>query len=102
MLKGWIDRVWTVGVAYELKPGAKRITGLLRNIKRVTVITSHGSPKVMNMVQGEPGKRVALRGIRVLCNPLARGRWIAFYRNDKADASDHRAFLARVEREMAR
>jgi NAD(P)H dehydrogenase (quinone) len=102
MLKGWIDRVWTVGVAYDLPPGAKRIRGLLGNIKRVTVITSHGSSKVMNAFQGEPGKRVALRGIRLLCNPLGRGRWIAMYGNDKCGPSDRTAFLARVSREMAR
>jgi NAD(P)H dehydrogenase (quinone) len=102
MLKGWIDRVWTVGVAYELPPGANRIRGLLGNIKRITVITSHGSSKMLNAVQGEPGKRVALRGLRVLCGPFTRGRWIAFYGNDHADASDRTAFLARVEREMAR
>lgn len=96
MLKGWIDRVWAVGVAYDLPPGARTIHGLLRDIARITVVTTHGSPKRVNALQGEPGKRVALRGLRVLCGLTTRGRWIAFYGNDAADAAARRAFLARV------
>jgi NAD(P)H dehydrogenase (quinone) len=96
MLKGWIERVWTVGVAYELPEGASRIRGLLRNIKQITVVTTHGSSKLLNAVQGEPGKRVALRGLRVLCGPTTRGRWIAFYGNDTCVSTDRAEFLRRV------
>jgi putative NADPH-quinone reductase len=102
MLKGWIERVWSVGVAYDLPEGATRIRGLLRNIRRITVITSHGSTKFLNSVQGEPGKRVALRGLRVLCGVTTRGRWIAFYGNDVATAEDRTRFLARVGADLSR
>ncbi len=101
MLKGWIDRVWAVGVAYDLPPGARTIHGLLRNIARITVVTTHGSGKRMNVLQGEPGKRVALRGLRVLCGITTRGRWIAFYGNDRAGDAERRAFLARVRRQLS-
>lgn len=102
MLKGWFDRVWVEGVAYTLPAGADRIRPLLRHIRRITVVTSHGSPKWLNAVQGEPGKRVLLRGLRSLCHPLARSRWLAMYGMDRATDDERREFLARLERRLVR
>jgi NAD(P)H dehydrogenase (quinone) len=102
MLKGWFDRVWVDGVAYRLptKPGL--IVPALRNIRSLTVVATHGSGKFMNSLQGEPGKRVALRGLRSLCAHLCRTRWIAFYGNDRADNTARTSFLARVSTEIAK
>ena len=102
MLKGWFDRVWVDGVAYRLptKPGL--LKPALRNIRSLTVVTTHGSGKFMNAVQGEPGKRVALRGLRSLCARLCRTHWIAFYGNDRADDTARKSFLARVSTEIAK
>ncbi len=102
MLKGWFDRVWVDGVAYRLptKPGLL-IAGL-RNVRSLTVVTTHGSGKFMNALQGEPGKRVALRGLRSLCARRCRTRWIAFYGNDRSDDTARKSFLARVTTEIAK
>jgi NAD(P)H dehydrogenase (quinone) len=102
MLKGWFDRVWVDGVAYHLptKPGL--LIPALRNLRSLTVVTTHGSGKFMNALQGEPGKRVALRGLRSLCARLCRTRWIAFYGNDRADNTARTSFLARVSTEIAK
>jgi putative NADPH-quinone reductase len=101
MLKGWIDRVWVEGVAYTLPPGADRIRPLLRNLRRLVVVTTHGSPKRVNVLQGEPGKRVVLRQLRALCRRRGRGRWIALYGVDQADEARRRAFLDRVEHRLS-
>ncbi|MEQ1873235.1 MAG: NAD(P)H-dependent oxidoreductase [Ilumatobacteraceae bacterium] len=98
MLKGWIDRVWVAGVAYELPPGANRIRPLLGNIRRLAVFTTHGSSKWINALQGEGGKRVINRALRVLCNRRARTSWIAFYGIDRASDNDRERFLGRAER----
>jgi len=100
MLKGWIDRVWVAGVAYELPPGAIRIRPLLRNIRRLVVVTTHGSSKLINVAQGESGKRVVTRALRVLCHRRARTKWIAFYGIDRASDSDRSQFLDRVEHSL--
>ena len=102
ILKGWFDRVWVEGVAYRLPAGGGHLRPKLRNIRRIVVITSHGSGKLTNMVTGEPGKRVILRGLRTLCHPLTRTRWIAFYGNDTAEPADRSAFLDRVASSMAK
>jgi len=88
MLKGWIDRVFTLGVP-------------LRNIRRLVVVTTHGSSKSVNAIGGEPGKRMIFRTLRVLCHPLARPRWIALYGIDRASDADCAAFLERVERRLS-
>ncbi len=102
MLKGWIDRVWLSGVVYALPPGSTRIRPLLHNVRRLVVVTTHGSSKLINAVQGEGGKRVVFRGLRVLCHPLARSKWLALYGTDRSTPRRRAAFLARVERAMRR
>lgn len=98
MLKGWIDRVWVAGVAYELPPGGNRIRPLLKNIRRLVVVTTHGSSKWINALQGEGGKRVISRALRVLCHSRARTSWIALYGIDRASDRDRSGFLDRAER----
>jgi NAD(P)H dehydrogenase (quinone) len=101
MLKGWLDRVWVEHVAFHRAPGRDRIRAGLQHIRRLTVITTYGSPRWVNAVEGEPGKRLVRRWLRVLCHPLARSRWIALYSMDHSDDATRSAFLARVERELA-
>ena len=100
MLKGWIDRVLVAGVAYDLPPDTNRIRPRLRNIRRLVVVTSHGSSKWINALQGEGGKRVVSRALRVLCSRRARTTWIALYGIDRATDSDRSRFLDRVERKL--
>jgi putative NADPH-quinone reductase len=102
MLKGWIDRVWVQGVAWQLPAGARRVQPLLRNVRRITVVTSHGSSKFVNALEGECGKRIATRSLRVVCSRLCRTRWIAFYGIDRASDVQRSAFLRRVTRRLSR
>lgn len=100
MLKGWIDRVWVAGVAYDLPPGANRIRPRLHNLRRLVAITTHGSTKFVNALEGEGGKRILTRSLRVLCSKRARTKWIALYNIDRSTDAERAAYLARVEREM--
>lgn len=102
IMKGWIDRVWTSGVAWELPEGANRLRPLLGNITRLVVITSHGSPKRINMLQGEAGKRIALRSIRVLCNWRCRTSWWALYGVDTASPATTARFVQGVRQRASR
>jgi putative NADPH-quinone reductase len=100
MLKGWIDRVWVAGVAYELPEGANRIRPRLHNIRRIVAITTHGSTKFVNALEGEGGKRIVTRSLRVLCSKRARTTWIALYNIDRSTDARRAAHLARVEQAM--
>ena len=96
MLKGWIDRVWVRDVAFDLPSESNRIHAQLRNVRRLTVVTTHGSSKLVNALQGEAGKRMVTRTLRAVCHPLARTRWVALYGVDTASAQRRAAFLDRV------
>lgn len=100
MLKGWIDRVWVRGIAYDLNDDSSVIQPRLQHIKQVVAITTHGSTKMINAIQGECGKRVITRSLRVLCNRWARARWVAMYGLDHAGPRRRERFLERVDRVM--
>ena len=102
ILKGWFDRVWAEGVAYHRPPGAKRARGTLRQIHTLAVVTTHGSPRWINAIQGETGRRRIFRSLRVLCHPRARNHWIAMYGMDSASETERTAFMGRVEARIAK
>lgn len=96
MLKGWMDRVLASGVAWDLPAGANRLRPRLRNVRRIVTVTTHGSSKLVNALEGEAGKRTASRSLRVLCHPRCRTSWWAFYGCDRADDEQRTAFADRV------
>jgi putative NADPH-quinone reductase len=101
-LTGWLDRVFGNGVAWSFPPGARRPQPLLGNIGRVVGVTTHGSSKLINAVQGEPGKRVLSRAVRGMCRGLrTRFTWLAMYGVDRSTRAERQAFLDRVERQLA-
>ena len=102
MLKGWIDRTWMNEVAWFLPVGANTIRPRLTNIRRLVAVTTHGSSKVVNALQGEPGKRTISRSIRLMCNRWCRARWIALYSLDKSKLEDRQKHLATIGQRVAR
>jgi NAD(P)H dehydrogenase (quinone) len=102
ILKGWVDRVWVAGVAWELPEGADRIRPRLGNIRRIVVITSHGSSKLVNAAEGESGKRTVTRSMRSMCSWRTRTTWCAIYGLDTSTVEQRNAFLDRVDRVTAR
>jgi NAD(P)H dehydrogenase (quinone) len=55
----------------------------------------------VDMLEGEAGKRLVRRWLRVLCHPLVRCRWIALYDMDRTTDSARTAFLDRVEKALS-
>jgi NAD(P)H dehydrogenase (quinone) len=98
ILKGYIDRVWVPGVAFELAGGQPR--PLLRNIVRFSVVTTYGTPWWINKLMGDPGRCVFMRGIRHLFSRNVRTLWLAKHGMDFADYASRQRFLRKVEREM--
>ena len=44
MLKGWVDRVWGPGIAFDYDPKDNHLEPALSNIKLFGVVTTYGSP----------------------------------------------------------
>jgi len=102
MLKGWIDRVWVAGVAWKMEDADATPTPLLRDVRRIVVVTTHGSSKLINAMEGESGKRTVTRSIRAMCSRRTRTTWCALYGIDTTDEAKRVAFLDRVERTLTR
>ena len=95
MLKGWLDRVWLPGVAFALGgPGGLR--PLLTNIRRITIVTTYGSPRWLLWLVGWPDWRLFRRGIRTLCARRCRLEWLALTRIDSCTAGERQRFAATV------
>jgi putative NADPH-quinone reductase len=102
ILKGWFDRVLMNGVAWVLPEGAARIRPLLTNVKQLMVVTTHGSSKFVNALEGESGKRTAFRSVRLMLNRRVRCEWIAMYGVDNATVKQREKFSAHVHRRIRR
>ena len=72
ILKGWIDRILMNEVAWVLPEGAARIKPLLTQIRRIVVVTTHGSSKLVNALEGESGKRTMFRSCLLYTSPSPR------------------------------
>jgi putative NADPH-quinone reductase len=102
ILKGWFDRVLMNGVAWVLPDGAARIRPLLTNVRRLVVVTTHGSSKFVNALEGESGKRTVFRSVRLMLHRRVRCEWIAMYGVDNATLSQREKFSSHVRRRIHR
>ena len=69
MLKGYFDRVWAPGVAFEhdlaQAGGSSRC---LTNIRLFGVVTTYGSPWwLARFIAGDPGRKVLMRALKPMC-----------------------------------
>ena len=102
MLKGWFDRVWLPGVAFDLDSKRGISAHALSGVRRLMVVTTYGAPRwFIRLWMGDPGRKVVLRGLRVLLAPKCRAAWAALYRMDVATADQRRRFLDQVGRKLA-
>lgn len=102
IMKGWIDRVFMNEVAWVLPEGEARIKPLLTNVRHLVVVTTHGASKIVNAIQGESGKRIALRSIRLMFHPRVRTKWIAVYKLDQLSGGHREKKLEKVIRRFRR
>jgi NAD(P)H dehydrogenase (quinone) len=102
MLKGWLDRVWVPHATFEMPRPLKPIGRVLTNIRLVAAVSTLGSPWWWWKVgMGEPGRRMLIRGLSVLCAPGCKTFWMGLHEMDTAGDAKRAAFLARVEKRMA-
>jgi len=103
MLKGYFDRVWLPGVAFDVAPDGAVLSGRLKNIKRIIVVTTYGgSWWTVRILLGDPARKVVARGLRPLCARDCRVDWLARYNMDNATPKQLRRFLEIVRRNIAR
>ncbi len=103
ILKGFFDRVFAPGVAFEHDPAGGRIIPRLTNIKLFWTLTSTGSPWwVVYLYMGNPVQRLLKRGIAAFCSKGLDFRMVSLYDMDRATDARRKRHLERVRKLLSR
>lgn len=98
ILKGWLDRVFLPGVAFELTDHGP-VWGKLTRIRLWVTITTAGASPLQTLALLDP-VRVHMRAMRIAVARQARPVLLRLYRMDSVTAEERAAFLARVRERM--
>jgi NAD(P)H dehydrogenase (quinone) len=101
MLKGYFDRLFLPGVAFDLSDPAD-VRPLLRGIRRLTGIVTYGRPRLAAWYMGDPPRKLVTRYLRWFVSPSAEVRYHALYRLNTAPDAARGAFLEQVGHRMER
>ena len=97
ILKGWLERVWLPGIAFDIAPEKKNIpVGKLKNIIKFCVVTTSGSPKWWLWFIGNPGKSMLFKGYKILFNRSCKFKWLQLHDMNHANSYDREKFLNQV------
>lgn len=97
MLKGYFDRVWLPGVAFDVGSDGHIGTDRLRHIRRIVVVTTYGSPWwLIRLFMGDPARKFISRGLRRICGRGCRITWYVKYGMDSATPDELNTFLIKV------
>jgi len=103
ILKGFFDRVFAPGIAFDHEQAGGRIIPRLTNIKLFWALTTTGSPWwVVKLYMGDPVRRLLKRGIAAFCSRDVQFRMISLHDMDRATSKQRTAHLAKIEKAIAR
>lgn len=101
VLKGWFDRVWAPGVAYDHASDLGQIRPLLDHLGRVLAVTSLGAPWwVDRLVMWQPVKRILSTALIGTCAPRCRFEMLSIYKAEKLATTEVEAFSARIRKRL--
>ena len=101
MLKGFFDRLFMPGVAFDISDPAK-VAPLLGNIKKIAGIVTYGRPRLTAFYMGDPPRKIVTRYLKWFAARGARVDYHALYHLNVATLEQRRGFIARVGAAMAR
>ena len=102
ILKGYFDRVWVPGVAFDLKPAGGVLRRRLDHIHLMAIVTTYGSPWwFIKLYMRDPGKAVLMRGIGRLLRLGAKRLYLAQYGMDQSTSESRTRFIDKVERTLS-
>ncbi|SHL73359.1 NAD(P)H-dependent oxidoreductase [Rhodanobacter sp. OK091] len=103
ILKGWFDRVWAPGVAYDHATDLGPIRPRLRHLKRALAVTSLGSPWwVDRLVLWQPVKRVLKAALLGTCAPACRFEMLSLYQAERLTQPQVQQFCSRIEHALSK
>jgi NAD(P)H dehydrogenase (quinone) len=103
MLKGWFDRVWAPGVAYDHASDLGSIKARLNNLRHTLAITTLGSPWWVDwFVLRLPIRRQLRYALLGTCAPQSSFRMLSLYKSEKLNSTTVQGFQEQIERAINR
>lgn len=102
MLKGWLERILVVGVAFRFHERTGKVRPGLTDLRHIVGISTYGSPRAYVAAVNDNGRRIINRALRMSCGARTRRTWLGLYAIDTSSAAQRAEFLRRVEMRMAR
>ena len=101
MLKGWVDRVFSPGIAFDHAKDLGTIRPLLYKLRHVVAITTLGSPWwVDRLVMRRPVRRILKWGLFKACAPKARFAMLSFYAAEESPVARVERFAGTIRRQL--
>lgn len=102
LMKGFIDRVFAPGVAFDHADNFGPIRPRLGNLRQAVVVTTLGSPWwVDRLLMRRPVRWMLRWGVFKTCAPQAAFRYLPFYAAEKPEPARVEAFAARIKAALA-
>jgi len=99
MLKGWFDRVWCPGVAYNHASDLGAIKPLLDNLENVLVITTLGSPWwVDRLIMRQPVKKVIKTALLGTCAKNSKLKFLSLYKSEELNNQKVLTFKHKIDK----
>ncbi len=104
LMKGWFDRVWAPGIAFDHPSGpGGRIAPRLDGLRHCLAVTTLGSPWWFDrFVMRRPLRRILRTGLIGTCAPSARFDMLSLYGVMALDQPRLDRFLARIDAAVQR
>ncbi|MEW8027894.1 MAG: NAD(P)H-dependent oxidoreductase [Candidatus Thiodiazotropha sp.] len=97
MLKGWFDRVWGPGIAYDHANNFGPIKPRLEKLSKVLVVTTLGSPWwVDRLVMWQPVKRITRIALLGACARNSKLQFLSLYNSEKLNTQEITRFKVKI------
>jgi len=101
ILKGWFDRVWAPGIAYDHADDYGPIKPLLKNLKKMLVVTTLGSPWWVDyLILWRPVKRNLKIALLMTCAPQCQLQFLSLYKCEKLEQSKVDRYIAKIKKAL--
>ena len=100
-LKGWLERVFVLGVAFRFNKNSK-IRPNLHNVRHIIGVSTYGSPWRYVKLINDNGRRTLTRAIRMSTGLRTRTMWCGIYALDTCTQQQREKFIANTTRKIVK
>jgi putative NADPH-quinone reductase len=94
ILKGFCEKVFLPGVAFEIVDGKTR--GTMRNLKRLGAVVTYGGHRLRALLAGDPPRKLVTRALKFYAGPVTPVSYLGCYDMNRNGPETLKAFLEKV------